>query len=249
MDSIKIKIKTAFDAASSSYDDFSEVQKQSADFLVNKLLNFDDSFYPKTILDLGTGTGFIPDMLVHHYPNGLYMLNDIAPKMIGAVKKKFSAYDNFKFSVADMEEANFENYDLIISNLAFQWANDLIGVIEKFYKKSKILAFSCLLDGTFCEWEAILKYHGLIGSLKKYPLATDLVSLCNQRGLNEIHFQTKNFQLQFSDIMSFINYLKNLGAGRTNTVISSSTLKSLIKADKRPFTITYKIFFAIIKGK
>ena len=92
---LKTKIKNHFNRAGNSYDKVACVQKQSAGLLVKKLQSFDSSSYPQTILDLGTGTGYIPEILLPHYQNSLYTLNDIAPKMIEIVENKFLDRDNF----------------------------------------------------------------------------------------------------------------------------------------------------------
>ena len=63
---LKRKIKHRFNGASNSYDKVACVQKQSAELLVQKLQEFDKLFYPQTILDLGTGTGYIPEILLPH---------------------------------------------------------------------------------------------------------------------------------------------------------------------------------------
>ena len=55
------------------------------------------------------------------------------------------------------------------------------------------------------------------------------------------------FQLTFPNNRSFIYYLKNLGANASNEVMPINILKSLIKEPDNKFTVTYKIFFGIMK--
>ncbi len=68
---LKKKIRNYFNKASNSYENVAYVQRQSAEFLVEKLLEVND-IYPQTILDLGTGTGYIPELLIKYYPKSLF---------------------------------------------------------------------------------------------------------------------------------------------------------------------------------
>jgi malonyl-CoA O-methyltransferase len=244
---MKRKIKHHFNRASNSYDKVASIQKQSAELLVQKLQEFDSSFYPQTILDLGTGTGCIAEILLPHYQNSLYMLNDIAPKMIEIVENKFLDRDNFKFHVGDIENDNFQDHNLIISNLALQWTNNLEKTLEKFYKKSNILAFSCLLDGTFKEWDNIVRSCNITSVIKKYPKEKVLISFLNKLNPKTYHFDSMEFQPTFPNNRSFMYYLKSLGVTASNGVMPINILKSLIKEPDNEFTVTYKIFFGIMK--
>lgn len=66
------KIITHFNRSSVSTETVAGIQKKSALFLVKKLLEVSKGVVPETILDLGTGTGYIPEYLVTHYPKSLY---------------------------------------------------------------------------------------------------------------------------------------------------------------------------------
>ena len=78
-----------FNKASHSYDTVAHIQRHAAEFLVGKLLALSNCV-PKTILDLGTGTGYIPELLLLKYPDSSYYLNDIAYEMLERCRVKFS---------------------------------------------------------------------------------------------------------------------------------------------------------------
>jgi malonyl-CoA O-methyltransferase len=247
MISVKKKIANRFNTASNSYDSVAQIQKYCAEFLIKKLLEIESSFDPQTILDLGTGTGYVPEFLMQYYPKSSYTLNDIAPKMIKMVKNKFAKHSNFEFCIGDMENIDFKDHELIISNLALQWASDLTGTIQKLYKKSKVLAFSCLLDGTFYEWNDVLKSYGLTSASIKYPKLEDLILFCKKLGADQFCFELKDLQLRFSNACLFMQYLKKLGAGASNINIPISALKSLIADHNNELLVTYKVFFGIMR--
>lgn len=169
MIAIKKNIQTRFNKATHSYDKVSYIQKTSAEFLAEQLHAIDPEFKPKTILDVGTGTGYMPEILLPVFPSAYYTLNDITPNMITFVQNKFREYKNIAFCMGDMENVFFRSHDLILSNLALQWSHHLENMLNKLYRKSKILAFSCLLEGTFKEWNAIFNHAGLPSPVRQYP--------------------------------------------------------------------------------
>lgn len=244
MVSLKTRIKNNFDRASLMYNDFSSVQRLSGKFLIEKLLHL-IPFYPKTILDLGCGTGYTSELLLKHYPNSFFTLNDISEKMVDVCREKFS-YKNFSFITGDLEKINFTNHDLTVSNFVLQWVEEMEKNLEKFYKKSTIFAFSSLLNGTFQEWQNILNNYGASSFLKKYPLEQDLISYCNKLSA-DFYFWTKEFQIQLPNAYAFMKYLQNIGASTNHKHLSYNILKSLIKTQSEPFTVTYRAFFGVFR--
>ncbi len=240
------KIQNNFNKASSSYDLVATVQQRAGEFLVNKLLETKD-FSPKTTLDLGAGTGYITELLIKTYPENLYSLNDIAEEMLEVCKAKFINKQNFTFLHLDMQTLDFQNYDLIISNLALQWVDDLEYMIKALYTKStQVFAFSTLLDGTFKEWQDIVnKYENI--EFKNYPNKNLLTNYCNNiKGQNIFKHWTIDFSLHFNTPLLFIKYLKELGVLASNQQMKPNNLKFLLKQENDPIIVSYKIFFGII---
>ena len=120
---LKVKIQNSFNKASKSYDQVASVQRKAAKFLIERLLECHTET-PQTILDLGTGTGCIPELLLKFYPDSFYTLNDIADQMLEFCKYKFVHHKNFVFSNDDMSALSMSHYDLIISNFALQWVDE-----------------------------------------------------------------------------------------------------------------------------
>lgn len=241
------KIITHFNRSSVSYETVAGIQKKSALFLVQKLLEVSKGVVPKTILDLGSGTGYIPEYLVIHYPKSLYTLNDISPKMIEATQVKFGKQDNFKFCIGNMETIACEEYSLITSNFSLQWVDDLWETLRKFYQQSTIFAFSSLLEGTFHEWSSILQGTGHTAVMKKYPTEQALLIFFGQLGAQVLYFSTQEFKLTFKSAYCFIQYLKALGAGIGNRRLSFRAIKDLIADNSQELEITYQVFFVILK--
>lgn len=242
----KYLINKNFNAASASYDAVANIQRDAADYLIDNLLkNFFD-FNPNYILDVGAGTGYVTQKLLQYFPNSKYVVNDLADNMIQQAKQNLSNYKNVYFYNGDIEYINIEFHSLIISNMALQWAANLVNVIKKLFDNANILAFSCLLDGTFKEWDDIFNKLSIPLATYSYPKQLNLEKQLLELKPKKYFFSTKNFVLQFNNAVNFIKYLKNLGANTTNANISISHFKALLKYHYK-FNITYKIFFAILE--
>jgi len=172
------QIQARFNKANTTYESVATVQRQAAEFLATKILAF-ENFTPTTILDVGTGTGYLPEILLPRYPHSTFYLNDIAGEMLHVCQSKLSHYPNVYYLHADMMQLQINPVDLVTSNLALQWSDQLSEVLELLYSKSSsVFAFSTLLEGTFKEWEKRLNtYH--MGPLLRYPRPEDLMNICN----------------------------------------------------------------------
>ncbi len=106
------------------------------------------------ILELGRGTGYITEKLVHLFPNAQITAIDFAESMI-AVAKQRRHVDEVTFRCEDIEKLILDDfYDVIISNATFQWLNDLQVSLVKLYKHlagEGILLFSTFGNRTFQE--------------------------------------------------------------------------------------------------
>ncbi|MCI0482722.1 MAG: methyltransferase domain-containing protein, partial [Candidatus Dadabacteria bacterium] len=135
-------VRMHFSANAGNYDLYAHVQKKMASRLV-KFANLRQDGSMSTVLDIGSGTGYLTELLIQLFPNAHVTAVDIAPGMIELAETKFNDY-NIEFRCADAEEMSLgENYDLIASNASFQWFNDAPRTLEKLY--------SALTDkGTMC---------------------------------------------------------------------------------------------------
>lgn len=158
------KIQKKFDKAALTYDSFATVQFNSAKILTEYVSR---KIQPKTVLDLGCGTGFVTKLLLNKFPKATFTLNDISADML-LVAKKTIGHD-VKIIKGNMEEIDFEDHDLIISNLSFQWLENMDETVRNLKKRAKVLAFSCILDGTFDEWKTKFLESGLKSPVPKYP--------------------------------------------------------------------------------
>jgi tRNA (cmo5U34)-methyltransferase len=121
------KIADRFDSVAKNYDEqrrffipcFDDFYGTSTNFLSQIVEN------PKSVLDLGAGTGLLTKYLYEKYPNANYMLVDIADQMLEIARKRFSGLTNFKFLISNYSEHLPEgNFDLISSALSIHHLTD-----------------------------------------------------------------------------------------------------------------------------
>ncbi len=227
------KIINNFNNASKTYDDVAYIQKDIANDLIKFLTNTlqdQEEFRGKNmnnILDIGTGTGFLPEVLLSaNYLTPIYdisgskikrnfTLNDISEKMLLQAKRRFSSefyndHANFRYILGDIENCDtlkeitkinkYHSYDLIISSLAFQWINNLEELLKKLLKKTGILAFTTLSKGTFKTIAYLYKKNGFKSPTNNYPSFKELekMIISVDRFIANYHIRAREDSLSYS---------------------------------------------------
>lgn len=115
----------AFDKAASTYDEHAIVQQEIGERLFERLQFI--RLNPETILDLGTGTGFLLPKLRATFPHALITAVDVSKASLSQAKKSYQRFD-VDFTQADAHELPFteNSFDLIISNLMLPWSPDMM---------------------------------------------------------------------------------------------------------------------------
>ena len=242
----KSQIQQNFNRASKTYDQLAAIQKICAQQLVNLLRQYFPEFYPTSILDIGTGTGYIPEILLPFFPTSQYLLNDLAQDMLYAAHTKLGPRSNIFFLPGDMDTLQFAPQELIISNFALQWATQLTPLLRHLYKRSNLLVFSCLLDGTFAEWTALFSRYALPLPTYLYPTEHALTTYLLSLGAPHCYIKTQDFTLNFASPLHFMRYLQRLGANTGQHALTPTHIRTLLKHPTHAFTTTYKVYFALI---
>ena len=88
---------------------------------------------PRTILDLGAGTGHATRALKRRYPASLAVAADIAPGMLARAKAQSRWLRRFERVRADAYSLPFRegSFDLVFSSLMLQWCDDLDVVVRR----------------------------------------------------------------------------------------------------------------------
>ncbi len=118
----KHDVQRSFNQASRDYDSAAFVQRETADRLFERLQYV--TMQPKTILDLGCGTGYLTQKLAEEYPQAQLTGADVAPGMLNVAQTRCA---NADWCCADAVALPFasQSFDLITSNLMLQWIDDI----------------------------------------------------------------------------------------------------------------------------
>lgn len=115
------EIRECFDCAAEEYDSQRKKFIPCFDDFYETIINFLAGTMPepKSILDLGAGTGLLSKFWLVHFKKSKYTLVDVSGQMLELAEKRFQGSANFNYVISDYSK-NFPqgNYDLISSALS-----------------------------------------------------------------------------------------------------------------------------------
>ena len=120
----KERIKKSFSKKASAYHQTALVQRESAERLDFNLSLSEKK--PDTLLDLGSGTGMLTSLVADRWRDASIFCCDIAHAMNLEARNNLSTA-SVKVLTGDAEELPYKDasFDMVVSNLAFQWATSL----------------------------------------------------------------------------------------------------------------------------
>ncbi|MBY6033499.1 malonyl-ACP O-methyltransferase BioC [Marinobacter daepoensis] len=147
----KQSIARGFGGASGTYDNASRLQKVMGDAMCAELAG---AFAPRSVLDLGCGTGWFTRKLLEQYPDATVTGADLSPGML--VRASGGSPESISWLQADAEQLPLadSSVDLIFSNLMIQWSarpEKILRECLRILRPGGRLAISTLLDGTLSE--------------------------------------------------------------------------------------------------
>ena len=122
----KSKVKRFFSKRAATYDAHAHLQARMGDQLLDRMVASLES--PDVILDIGAGTGRIALALAEQFPQATVLCADIAHGMTTRAAAKSRERDIPVIPLtadAELLPLRAESVDLVVSNAAFQWLNDL----------------------------------------------------------------------------------------------------------------------------
>lgn len=204
-----------FSRHANSYDTHTPIQKEVASYLVSRVTSC-----PKTILDLGCGSGEV-------YKNINWKIENFVgvDSSFEMTQKHPTCKDvhiiNEDFESPLLAQQLHPPYELLISSSALQWSKNLEKMVAFSSSTCKEGAFAIFTDKTF---ETIYELSGLQSFL---PNAKTLVSLF-ENYFTCTH-EIKTFKLFFDDNISKFRYIKKSGVSGGKKRLSIAQTKSLIE--------------------
>ena len=244
MDTFKKKIKNSFDQGADCYDKHSSMQKEISKNLLNLFFNeLTQNKEGFSLLELGCGTGFCSKKISENVSLTRIHLLDISNKMIKQSKIRFKNQNVFFFKNDFDFFDNFENYNLIVSNMSLHWSKDFLKLIKKILssiKNNSILLLSFPNSRSFDNLKT--KHHKLIND---FPNEKKMEELLNNK---KFYFTMKRMihEIEYKNIMFFFKSLKKIGANVSNNVFNISDLYSL-RRDRDKVRVNFDISYFFIR--
>ncbi|MEE9330812.1 MAG: malonyl-ACP O-methyltransferase BioC [Methylophilaceae bacterium] len=233
----KARVRAAFERAANTYDEAAVLQKLVRDEMFSRLDLI--KVAPKKILDLGCGTGHGSFALQKRFKLAQVFSLDLAFTML---EKTYAqqpllkkAFGGKKLVCADIENLPVadEQLDLVWSNLALQWCNDLdksFAGIKRALKPNSLFIFSTFGPDTLKELRAASnngKTH-----VSRFIDMHDIGDALTRNGFNAPVLDVERYTLTYDDVRSVMVDLKSIGAnnatqGRGRGLAGKGFLKTL----------------------
>ncbi len=212
------KIRQAFSDAAIQYDVLTSLHKEIGRELMRKVNTLDDA---KRILDIGMGTGWLTNKLKFYFPDAVVVGMDFAPGMIDAAKHKNE--EGFRIIQADAADIPFKNdsFDVIISNLAYQWVEDLNKSFmhcRQSLKKDGLLTLTMFGYSTFQELFLTLEKTNKDDNpfLRRLASREAVYEALTQSGFRDIKVEEEIIKVHFPTMMDLLKWIKDIGANMLN---------------------------------
>ncbi|MDR3285097.1 MAG: methyltransferase domain-containing protein [Holosporales bacterium] len=240
-------MKSNFDKAAETYDENAVVQFDSSMLLASLCKNTIKE-KPKTILDVGCGTGFTTLAIQKLYKTAKCTLCDISENMINVAKSK-EELKACEYIVCNAENYDFDEYDLIISNLAFQWFDDLKTFLQKMLSKCKYLAFSILTEESFKDYAKLFKINNINIWGYKYIFSENFLKNLEKQS-NVLEFYRKSYRIGFKSAFEAAKHFKNIGGYNSDLQDGSKNeIVSILKSYRGFMFLDYNLALVILEGK
>jgi malonyl-CoA O-methyltransferase len=206
------KIRRGFSGSARSYDLYSSMHRQIADKLLAQVIK---GAQPATVLDVGCGTGYMTGKLRDHFPYARIIGLDFAQGMLDVACDK---HEGIEWVLADGHQLPFADgsSDMLVSNLAYQWAGDLSRV---FAEARRMLSsngiFACTLFGhNTCQELFQCLQEARPGALQfdRLPDEAQVRRALASSGFEGPVVDCGQVKLEFKDMQALMTWLKRIGA-------------------------------------
>lgn len=217
---IETEVRKSFNKAANTYEPYSNMQKVVGEKLIAKLGN-DTLQHSSLILDVGSGTGFISQLLRKDNKNNQIISVDIAYEMLRRAKLTKWKIRNY-YICADAKDLPLpdRSVDLIVSNLMLHWHTDISAVIREWHRVLRprgILLFSTLGPLTLYELRNSWNQVDQLTHINKFIEPEELeISLVTTKFEN-FFLEKEKLLFQYPALNCLFESLKKTGVHNMNT--------------------------------
>jgi malonyl-CoA O-methyltransferase len=229
----KKAVRRAFSKAATQYDAAAVMQREVCIRMLERLDYIKQK--PATVLDVGSGTGWGTRQLGERYPDAQIVALDIAIGMLQASRgtaswwSKLFAGNARQYVCADMEALPIRanSMDMVWSNLAVQWCNDLPATLIELHKVLKVdglLMFSTFGPDTLKELRTA--FQGVDGHnhLNRFADMHDIGDMLVAGGFADPVMDMEYITLTYDDVKGVMQDLRSIGAHNATAGRSSGMM-------------------------
>ena len=206
------KIQRGFSESAKRYDLFSSLHRQIADTLFARVIK---EPAPSALLDVGCGTGYLTARFKDHFPQSKIIGLDFAQGMLEVARSK---QEDIIWVLADGTHLPFSDgcFDIVISNLAYQWAEDLSCA---FSQVRRVLGpggtLACTLFGyNTCRelFQCLDEASGRALQFVRLPDQLKIREALTAGGFKNPIVDREQIEIEFKDMYELITWFKFIGA-------------------------------------
>ncbi|MDD4963593.1 MAG: malonyl-ACP O-methyltransferase BioC [Gallionella sp.] len=215
----KQQVRRSFSRAAKSYDAAAVLQREVCQRMLERLDYI--RLQPTRVLDVGSGTGWGTRQLTAKYADAQVISLDIALGMLQLSRGQTSWWRKLLSPppavCADVEALPFaaNSFEMVWSNLALQWCNDLPATIvdlHRILKPDGLLMFSTFGPDTLKELRRA--FHGVDEHthLNRFADMHDVGDMLSHGGFAEPVMDMEYLTLTYDDVRGVLYDLKAIGA-------------------------------------
>lgn len=226
-----------FDSAAAAYDGAAELQRRVAENLIART----QIAHPKTIVDIGCGTGILTALAARKWPNARIFALDASSAMLKQVKRKVPHAHLIESDAISLFME--EKVDLVLSSLLLHWLPRPDSVLEAWRKlltPEGSISVALPVKGTLPEWKELCTAEQIGNRLWQFP---DLGDFCSTS-----HKTTEALTLTYPSLAHFLKTFHLTGTQAPNphsNPASPAALRQLLRARKGPFKATYIVAYLL----
>jgi malonyl-CoA O-methyltransferase len=216
----KGQARLAFSRAAPHYDEVAVLQKEIGLRMIERLELV--KMTPRSILDIGAGTGLITAELAKRYRKANVIALDFALPMLQLARKRGSWLRRPRCVCGDLDRLPFadRSFDLIYSNAALQWSNDLehsFGEFLRVLRPGGLLMFSTFGPDTLKELRAAWSAVDNNSHVSRFPDMHDVGDALVRSRFAEPVMDVDRMTLTYREVEGLMRDLKILGAHNVTT--------------------------------
>jgi len=237
----KARIAESFSRAAATYDQVAHLQQAVGRDLLDLLADIDtdtDADAPAVVADLGCGTGYFTEQLLARFPGSTCVGIDLAEGMSRYARENRAAGIHWVCGDAEAMPVGNASIDLLFSNFALQWCQDLNGLMAELYRVLRSdgrVVFSSVGPASLGElrdaWEAVDRYV----HVNRFTAMDDLQQAAINAGFSICSARSETRVNYYPQLRDLTQELKGLGAhnvnrGRNNGLTGRRQIEALKSA-------------------